>query len=129
MQIISVFERGTLMKKGKLYFYMLGAVTGFCNGLFGSGGGIAAVPMLQKGGVAVKSSHATSLALTLPLSVVSAFFYATESSFRWGDALPLIPFGLAGAVIGSLLIKKIPTLALKRIFGVILIISGGRMLL
>ncbi|MBP1560888.1 MAG: sulfite exporter TauE/SafE family protein [Oscillospiraceae bacterium] len=117
------------MKKGKLYFYMLGAVTGFCNGLFGSGGGIAAVPMLQKGGVAVKSSHATSLALTLPLSVVSAFFYATESSFRWGDALPLIPFGLAGAVIGSLLIKKIPTLALKRIFGVILIISGGRMLL
>lgn len=61
-------------KHKKLYFYILGTVTGLCNGLFGSGGGIAAVPMLQKGGVDVKKSHATSLALTLPLSVVSAFF-------------------------------------------------------
>ncbi len=116
-------------KHKKLYFYILGAVTGICNGLFGSGGGIAAVPMLQKGGVDVKKSHATSLALTLPLSVVSAFFYAYKSSFRWGDALPLIPFGLAGAVVGGLLMKKIPNTLLKRIFGVILIISGGRLLL
>ena len=54
-------------KHKKLYFYILGAVTGICNGLFGSGGGIAAVPMLQKGGVDVKKSHATSLALTLSL--------------------------------------------------------------
>ncbi len=117
------------MKKGKFYFGLVGAVTGLCNGLFGSGGGIAAVPMLQKGGMDVKSSHATSLALTLPLSAVSAFFYGYGESFRWGDALPLIPFGLAGAVIGGLLMKKIPTAALKRIFGVILIISGGRLLL
>lgn len=116
-------------KHKKLYFYILGAVTGLCNGLFGSGGGIAAVPMLQKGGVDVKKSHATSLALTLPLSIVSAFFYAYKSSFRWGDALPLIPFGLVGAVIGGLLMKKIPNTLLKRIFGIILIISGGRILL
>ena len=54
---------------------------------------------------------------------------AYKSSFRWGDALPLIPFGLAGAVIGGLLMKKIPNTLLKRIFGVILIISGGRLLL
>lgn len=113
----------------KLYICLTGAVTGLCNGLFGSGGGIAAVPMLQKGGVNVKNAHATSLALTLPLSVVSACFYAYDKSFRWGDALPLIPFGLAGAVIGGLLMKKIPNTLLKRIFGAILIISGGRLLL
>lgn len=115
-------------KHKKLYFYILGAVTGICNGLFGAGGGIAAVPMLQKGGVPVKNSHATSLALTLPLSAVSAFFYASESRFRWGDALPLIPFGLAGAVLGGALMKKIPNALLKRAFGVILIVSGGRIL-
>ncbi|MCH5192693.1 MAG: sulfite exporter TauE/SafE family protein [Oscillospiraceae bacterium] len=113
----------------KAYFYFLGAVTGLCNGLFGSGGGIAAVPLLKKGGTPVKKAHATSLALTLPLSVVSAFFYAYERSFRWGDALPLIPLGLAGAVVGGLLMKKISPDLLKRIFGVILIISGGRLLL
>lgn len=117
------------MKKERFYFCIVGAVTGLCNGIFGSGGGIAAVPLLQKGGVDVKSSHATSLALTLPLSAVSAFFYAYDKSFRWGDALPLIPFGLAGAVLGGILMKKIPNTLLKRIFGVILIISGGRLLL
>ena len=117
------------MKKGKLYFSILGAITGVCNGLFGSGGGIVAVPMLQKGDVPTKNSHATSLALTLPLSLVSAFFYASEGDFQWGYALKLIPLGLAGAVLGSLLMKKIPTKLLKQIFGVLLIISGGRMLL
>lgn len=117
------------MKKGKIYFSVLGAVTGLCNGLFGSGGGIVAVPMLQKGDVPTKKSHATSLALTLPLSAVSAFFYAFGNDFRWSDALPLIPFGLAGALLGSVLMKKIPNTLLKRVFGVLLIISGGRMLL
>ncbi len=116
------------MKKGKLYFSILGAVTGMCNGLFGSGGGIVAVPMLQKGDVPTKNSHATSLALTLPLSLVSAFFYASSGDFQWGYSLKLIPFGLAGAVLGSLLMKKISNTLLKRIFGVLLIISGGRML-
>ncbi len=125
----TIYMNNFIEKHKKLYFYILGAVTGLCNGLFGSGGGIAAVPMLQKGGVDVKKSHATSLALTLPLSVVSAFFYAYRSNFKWGDALPLIPFGLAGAVLGGLLMKKIPNTLLKRIFGVILIISGGRLLL
>ncbi len=125
----NIIMKNFIEKNKKLYFYILGAVTGLCNGLFGSGGGIAAVPMLQKGGVDVKKSHATSLALTLPLSIVSAFFYAYKSSFRWGDALPLIPFGLVGAVIGGLLMKKIPNTLLKRIFGIILIISGGRILL
>ena len=58
----------------KIYFYILGAVTGAVNGIFGSGGGVVAVPMLNGAGIEAKKSHATSLALTLPLSVISAFF-------------------------------------------------------
>ena len=54
-------------EKGKLYFSALGAATGIANGLFGSGGGIIAVPMLQKSGMKAKEAHAASLALTLPL--------------------------------------------------------------
>lgn len=113
----------------KFYFYILGAVTGAVNGIFGSGGGIAAVPMLNAAGIEAKKSHATSLALTLPLSVVSAFFYAYENAFDFKDALPLIPFGLAGAVLGSIFLKKVSNKWLKRIFGGFLIFAGGRMLL
>ena len=113
----------------KFYFHILGAITGAVNGIFGSGGGIIAVPMLNKAGIEARHSHATSIALTLPLSIVSAFFYAAENTFSFKDALPLIPFGLGGAILGSFFLKKISNVWLKRIFGVFLIISGGRMLM
>lgn len=117
-----------MKKKGKVFYSFLGALTGFANGLFGSGGGIIAVPMLEKTDIEQKKSHATSLALTLPLSVVSVIFYAFKGSFDFKDALPLIPFGLVGAVIGSMFLKKIPAKPLKIIFGIFLIIAGGRMI-
>ena len=98
---------------GKLYFYILGLITGLANGLFGSGGGIIAVPMLKKSGITTKESHATSLALTLPLSIVSCFFYIRNSDKILPDSLRLIPFGLAGAIIGGIIMKKIAPKYLK----------------
>lgn len=85
--------------------------------------------MLEKSGIDVKKSHASSLAITLPLSIVSAIFYSIRRSFEFSDALPLIPFGLVGALIGGLLLKRISNLWLKRIFGIMLIIAGGRLIL
>ncbi|MCL2053241.1 MAG: sulfite exporter TauE/SafE family protein [Oscillospiraceae bacterium] len=117
------------MKKGKLYYSILGMSAGLANGLFGSGGGIIAVPMLQKADLPAKKSHASSLALTLPLSIVSAVFYAYKDSLNFSHALPLLPFGLLGAVIGALWLKKIPNTLLKRVFGLLLITAGGRILL
>jgi uncharacterized membrane protein YfcA len=116
-------------KKGKLYYALCGAVIGTVNGLFGSGGGVAAVPALKHAGLTVKESHASSLAVTLPLSAVSMVVYSLGQDFKWSDALPLIPFGLAGALIGGLVLKKISNVWLKRIFGGLLILAGGRMLL
>jgi uncharacterized membrane protein YfcA len=116
-------------KKGKLYYALCGAVIGAVNGLFGSGGGVAAVPALKHAGLTVKESHASSLAVTLPLSAVSMVVYSLGQDFKWSDALPLIPFGLAGALIGGLVLKKISNVWLKRIFGGLLILAGGRMLL
>ncbi|MGN0585923.1 MAG: sulfite exporter TauE/SafE family protein [Oscillospiraceae bacterium] len=117
------------MKKNKLYYSALGAATGLANGLFGSGGGVIAVPMLEKADIGAKKSHATSLALTLPLSAVSMFYYAAKGSFAFSDALPLILPGLAGAVVGSTLLKKISVKWLKVVFGAFLIIAGGRMII
>lgn len=111
----------------KLYFYILGIITGLANGLFGSGGGIIAVPMLIKSGMSTKESHATSIALTLPLSIVSCFFYIRNSSSILSDSLRLIPLGLAGAIAGGFIMKRISPKYLKKIFGLILIISGIRL--
>jgi uncharacterized membrane protein YfcA len=124
------FGRHSLSEKfSRIFFAAAGLVIGTINGLFGSGGGVAAVPALEHAGIAVKKSHASSLAVTLPLSVVSAVVYSENGDFPIKDALVLIPFGLAGAVIGSLVLKKIKNVWLKRIFGLLLIFSGAYMLL
>lgn len=105
---------------------LLGGLAGIANGFFGSGGGIIAVPMLKKAGFEAKKAHAGSLALTLPLSVISAFFYMGNGNFQWQSAVELIPFGLAGAVLGTFLMKKIPVRLLSGIFGLLLVIAGVR---
>lgn len=112
---------------GKLYFCILGIITGLANGIFGSGGGMIAVPMLQKSGLEVKESHATSIALTLPLSIVSGFFYMDAIKDSFSNTLMIVLFGLAGSVIGGILMKKIKAEFLKKVFGVLLIISGVRL--
>ena len=113
---------------GKFYFYILGIITGLANGLFGSGGGIIAVPMLKKSGLSTKEAHATSIALTLPLSIVSSIFYYNIIKDIFTNTLIVIAGGLAGSLLGGFFMKKIPSKYLKKAFGVILIISGVRLL-
>lgn len=107
---------------------LIGAVSGLLNGLFGSGGGIAAVPLLEKAGLEPKKSHATSVALILCLSIAAVIGYSLGGRLDFGTALPLIPAGLAGAVVGTLLLKRLDNSILRRIFGAVMIISGVRML-
>ncbi len=108
---------------------LIGAVSGILNGLFGSGGGIAAVPLLEKSGVEARKSHATSVALIFCLSIAAAIGYYLGGNLDIKTALPLIPSGFLGAAIGSVLLKKIDNSLLRRIFGAVMLISGVRMLL
>lgn len=105
---------------------MLGAAAGLANGFFGSGGGIIAVPMLRKNGFEPKKAHAGSLALTLPLSAVSAVLYFSQGGADYSTAFRLVPFGLAGALLGTMLMKKISVRLLSGIFGALLVFSGVR---
>lgn len=115
------------LKKG--YYLLLGAVAGLLNGLFGAGGGVAVVPMLEHAQIEPKKAHATSIAIILPLSIVSAIVYFWGGSFQIKDALPYLPLGFAGAVVGAILLKKIPNDLLRRIFGGIIILSSIRLLM
>lgn len=116
------------LKHSKAYYYIVGGVTGIANGLFGSGGGMLSVPLLESTGLEAKKAHASSIAITLPLSLISTIIYSVKGHIDYSLALKFIPLGLLGAIIGSKLLKKISNKLLKKIFGVILIISGIRML-
>ena len=90
----------------KKYYCILGFLTGFANGFFGSGGGLIAVPLLKKTELNAHESHASSLAITLPLSMISIILYLKSGSMSFSNTLLYIPAGLLGAVVGGLFFKK-----------------------
>lgn len=111
------------------YLYIIGIFAGACNGLFGSGGGIITVPMLEHDGSEVKKAHATSIAVTLPLSVISGIIYFSKGSINLSETWKYIPCGLLGVLIGSKLLVKLSNKTVKRIFGAVMIGFGVKMLI
>lgn len=108
---------------------LIGAVCGVLNGLFGAGGGIAAVPLLKASGIPLKKAHATSLAVILPISLVSAILYMANGAIRFAGAWPYLPGGFLGAILGALLMQKIPDKLLRKAFGAFMIYAAVRLLL
>ncbi len=107
---------------------LTGLAAGFLNGLFGSGGGIIAVPLFRKSGLSVKESHATALFMMFCLSLVSAALYLYEGRLSFEDAAIFIPGGIIGAAAASLLFRRMNPTLLRKIFGGFVTFSAARML-
>ena len=114
--------------KNKIKPYLSGLLIGIVNGFFGSAGGVVAVELLKRDNVDSKKAHATSIAIILALSFVSVIVYLLNGKIDFTNSYKYIIGGFVGALVGSFLLKKIPNKLLRRIFGVIIIISGIRML-
>jgi hypothetical protein len=110
-----------------LHKIAIGLTAGILNGLFGSGGGVVAVPLLERSQIEQRKCHATSVVLIFVLSLVSAGMYALDGRLDASTALQFIPAGLVGALIGATLLKKVKNNLLRRIFGIIILISAVRM--
>lgn len=123
---------GDKMKKKVKNFVtisLMGMLIGIVNGCFGAGGGMIAVPMLKKVGLDVKESHANAVAVILPITLISGIMYLMKDYVKLSDAISFIPTGVLGAVLGTLALKKISPLWLKRIFGGFMVWAGIRLIL
>ena len=69
-----------------LFWFGLGI--GLLGGFFGSGGGILAVALLQKQGLEPRRAHATSIAIILPLSLISLVVYWLNGNLPLTQSLP-----------------------------------------
>lgn len=117
-------------KKRKILHKLFGGfLVGTVNGLFGAGGGMVAVPMLKKLGVDGKEAHSSSVAVILPISVFSLVIYLLGGRVRLSSGLPYILPGLIGALIGTVVLTKIPEKWLRRIFALFMIYAGARLVL
>jgi len=111
---------------------IIGLITGFVNGLLGSGGGIILVPAMQKFlDVKVVNSHATAIAIILPLSIISGIIYLKDtvsSGLEWKVVLYVSVGGFFGGLIGSKFLAKMSNKMIHKLFGVFMIISSIRIL-
>ena len=77
---------------------LIGLLSGTVNGLLGAGGGMLIVPALKKE-TEIKKAHATTVAVIMPMCIVSSILYITSGRVTLSDALPYAPFGIIGSWI------------------------------
>ena len=114
----------------------VGFVVGLLNGLFGAGGGMAAVLFLKKcentsetpETHSDRTAHATSVALVFALTLFTAGLYLAKGNVALADAAFYIPGGIVGSAVGAMFLKKISTLWLKRIFAVFMLYTAYRLI-
>ncbi|MBQ9780050.1 MAG: TSUP family transporter [Clostridia bacterium] len=126
-----------------LLWALLGLGAGFLNGLLGAAGGILLVTLLSRMPPFPVRKHGASLPppegravfvmglwVMIPATLVSATLYFARGmggapSLAVAIALP----AAAGGLIGALLLGKIPRQALKKIFALLVLFAGLRMVL
>jgi len=123
-------NKGRIPISKYIKFALIGLVTGVANGLFGSGGGTIAVPamvLLLKEEEHV--AHATAISIILPLTLVSAFIYVSNSYIDWSLTIKTMLGGVVGGYLGAKLLNICPSHILRKVFAVFMIVAAVRMII
>ncbi len=121
--------------------FVAGTGIGMASAIFGIGGGSLTVPFLNRCGLAMKKSVGTSSACGLPIAIAGAFgfaFFGRNVAGLPADAIGFVHVtaficisvvSFMMAKVGAKLANKLPATQLKRYFGVLLVLAGGKMLM
>ncbi|MEO5343433.1 MAG: sulfite exporter TauE/SafE family protein [Gammaproteobacteria bacterium SHHR-1] len=119
---------------------LAGGLVGLVSALVGIGGGSMTVPYLSACRVDLRQAVATSAACGLPIALGGTLGYlytgwsnpllpAQALGYVHGPALLSIALlGMLFAPLGARLAHSLPVLTLKRLFGLLLVLLGARML-
>jgi uncharacterized membrane protein YfcA len=109
---------------------LIGLSAGIIAGALGVGGGIIIVPALVfVFGMTQHHAQGTSLAVLLfPVGILAVMNYYRKGYVNFRYALILIVAFVLGSYFGSLFSISLPESTLKRIFGVLMLVAGIRMI-
>ncbi|MEM6452340.1 MAG: sulfite exporter TauE/SafE family protein [Cyanobacteria bacterium P01_D01_bin.105] len=118
----------------------IGSLIGLKSGILGIGGGALSVPFLLYCGLPMTHASGTSAAFTLPIAITGTLafglFAPTDAQIHWSTgyiywpAIALVaPFTVLGAPLGTLLSHRVPAKSLKRLFALLLLGVGSKMIL
>jgi uncharacterized membrane protein YfcA len=114
----------------QLLALLLSVPIGLSLGLLGGGGSALAVPLLvYVGGVAPADAIGMSLAIVAVTSLVAALLHARTGGIDWRIAALFTPAGVVGALSGAQLTYLVSPDVLLALFGLLLLVIGGLMLL
>ena len=108
-------------------YIITGLLAGIPNGFFGAGGGMILVPLFCRWmNLPEKKAFATSVAVILPMCIVSAIIYLIRQDFSFMDAVPFLLGGLIGGLLSGIIFRKISTNVLHKALGLFIIYGGIR---
>jgi len=103
---------------------------GLASGLLGIGGGLLIVPIMTFAmGMAIHSATATSMFTMIFTSISGVTQHYQANHINFESALLLALGAIFGAQIGAYTSKRISSKNLRRVFGIIVIVSGINMIL
>lgn len=102
-----------------------GGFAGLLNGLFGAGGGLVLVPLFIRWlRLEEKQAFATSIAVILPLSVVSFTLFCIQGGNVWHESLSYVLGGIIGGFLSIKLFQGVSTKWLHRLFGALILFGA-----
>lgn len=118
------------MKRKQWLFYALsGFLAGTVTGFFGAGGGMLLVPLLSIfTDLKEDSLFPASVSIILPICLICLVFTASSSGLPWQKAFPYLLGSCAGGVLAGILGRKIPSIWLHRLLGLLILWGGIRYL-
>lgn len=108
--------------------FLIGLASGFFSGLLGVGGAVVMIPLL----VCVlkldqKVAQGTTLAFIIPVALSAGIVYMVEADINFHQITWLAAGAALGIYFGSNTAAKLPSLWLKKAFGLFMIIVAIRM--
>ena len=114
--------------KDKFFLPVMGFLSGLANGLLGAGGGIIIVYAmrheLRKSDCDTRDIFANALCVMLPISALSCILYAKSGNLSVSGLGVYILPAIFGGLAGGILLGKIKTSFLKKLFAALVIYSG-----
>ena len=104
-----------------------GIAAGAVNGFFGAGGGMVLVPGLAHwAGVPEGALFPTSLRIMLPICLTSLMLSGEALPIK--EARPYLVGSGLGGILALPLARKVPTVWLHRVLGLLILLGGGKLL-
>ena len=116
------------MPSGPVLYALIGLLAGLASGCFGIGGGAIIVPALTLlCGVPYHVAVGTSLALIIPISLAGSLTSWKLNTVDWRITAACALTGMLGAILGTLLVQKIPEMVARRAFAAFLLYAAWRL--